>query len=277
MKIYHRHSGSHVPFELFTFPDGQPHFKLKTWGCGDDPHCTIETRISNPAELLTVLIAKDTLGHAGYVVDLDILYLMGARMDRRMSASEPFTLEVVARIINGAGFHKVRILDPHSPIACQLLNAQAVLPTGVVDTFLNQYDSREAVVIIPDKGAASRVHDLLVVCGKSLFHWRQAHKLRDPATGALSGFGVDDASFVKGKICLIIDDICDGGGTFTGLAEVLHGAGAKQVDLYVTHGIFSKGLPLEGIQNIYCTNSYGRLMQGSDTNYVTVFSISMLG
>ena len=45
-----------------------------------------------------------------------------------------------------------------------------------------------------------------------------------------------------GRNCLIVDDICDGGGTFIPLAKKLKNAGAKTVTLYVTHGIFSKGL-----------------------------------
>jgi ribose-phosphate pyrophosphokinase len=65
-----------------------------------------------------------------------------------------------------------------------------------------------------------------------------------------------DASAVRGKECLILDDICDGGGTFTGLATELHKAEAQAVDLFVTHGIFSKGGTLEGIRQIFTTDSY---------------------
>lgn len=59
---------------------------------------------------------------------------------------------------------------------------------------------------------------------------------------------------VEGKICLITDDICDGGGTFLLTAMALKDRGAVDVKLYVTHGIFSKGLDIfRGIvSNIYC-------------------------
>lgn len=82
-------------------------------------------------------------------------------------------------------------------------------------------------------------------------------------SGRLSGFGVVDASAVQDKTCVIVDDLCDGGGTFSGLAEQLVLAGAKVVDLYVTHGVFSKGLPLPGIRTVFTTNAYPRPDMGA--------------
>jgi ribose-phosphate pyrophosphokinase len=46
---------------------------------------------------------------------------------------------------------------------------------------------------------------------------------------------------LTGKTCLIVDDICDGGGTFVLAANYLHSLGAKNIALYTTHGIYSKG------------------------------------
>jgi ribose-phosphate pyrophosphokinase len=84
-------------------------------------------------------------------------------------------------------------------------------------------------------------------------------KKRDPLTGHLSGFEIKNYNpnpNADGQDLLIVDDICDGGGTFVGLAKELRKAGAKKVYLYVTHGIFSKGLPLEGIDRVFTTDSY---------------------
>ena len=63
-------------------------------------------------------------------------------------------------------------------------------------------------------------------------------------------------TLLSNRRILIVDDICDGGATFVGLAKELRAAGAKKVYLYVTHGIFSKGLPLEGIDKVFTTDSY---------------------
>ncbi len=81
-------------------------------------------------------------------------------------------------------------------------------------------------------------------------------KERDSASGRLFKPEVLQPELVKGKRCLIVDDICDGGATFVALARRLREAGAIEVSLFVTHGIFSKGKDLEGIDNIYTTGSF---------------------
>src|SRR6266436_4439963 len=66
-------------------------------------------------------------------------------------------------------------------------------------------------------------------------------KLRDARTGELSGFGINN-DIEEYEKALIVDDICDGGGTFIGLAELIHGINpGMELSLYVSHGIFSKG------------------------------------
>ena len=97
-------------------------------------------------------------------------------------------------------------------------------------------------------------------------------KFKDPVTGIVSEIGSPDLNpeLVKGKKCLIVDDICDGGGTFVGSAKLLIEAGADRVDLYVTHGIFSKGIPIHCIDHVWTTNSY---YEGESSDYITVFDI----
>ena len=63
---------------------------------------------------------------------------------------------------------------------------------------------------------------------------------------------------VAGKDVLIADDLCDAGGTFIGSAAVLRAAGARSVSLYVTHGLFSRGVAAllqQGIDHIWTTTS----------------------
>lgn len=248
-----------LPFTLMTFPDGQPHFTLGATHTGSYD-AAIEAAIRNPNQLFNILLAKSVLDLNGFITDLKIRYLMGGRMDRRIDSTQPFTLEVVARLINGAGFRRITILDPHSIMSMGLLNAEAIMPTGIVGQVLAGYSPADTVVIIPDKGAARRVNELLAVADPGWHFTRiQCDKVRDSQTGKLSGFKVLDESLLRRfKSALIIDDLCDGGGTFSGLAEEIKlvEGDSFPVDLYVTHGIFSKDLPLDGIRRIYTTDSY---------------------
>ncbi len=251
MRIYTK-SGD-LPFKTFTFPDGQPHFSLdlkehENW------EATIETAIRSPYDLILLLLAKDVLDMNGYITSLDIRYLLGGRMDRSIDHLQPNTLRVICRTLLGAGFRRIRVLDPHSQVSLKFLGAEKVLPRKAVEKVLSTYDVWGTQIIIPDKGATERVRSLI---GERRWFSSQCEKVRDPATGALSWFKVLDGHNLLGRTCLILDDICDGGGTFVGLAKVLKEAGAKEVHLFVTHGIFSKGLPLKGIDKVYTTDSYG--------------------
>lgn len=267
MKIYSQLG--EIPFKTFTFPDGQPHFSLDIKETREEAlHATIEAPIRNSYELVTVLLAKDALSASGYRVALDIRYLMGARMDRRIDCNSPNTLEVVARILMAAGFSRIRVLDCHSEVGLRLLNAKNLLPFNAFNSILANYGD-EPTIVIPDKGAANRVQKLANTYG----HHIQGSKKRDPATGKLAGFDINFHDLSNHR-CLIVDDICDGGGTFTGLAQVLRKAGAVSVELFITHGIFSKGLPIEGIDKVYTTDSYGQPKGVSDHLY-TCIPISM--
>lgn len=253
---------SDILFKAMIFPDGQPHVKL------DMDHfrkmytsqpIRILTRISNPSDMMMALFVKNTLDYLEVThVELHVSYLMGARMDRVMLEGEPFSLKVIAQILNGAGFAKIKIFDPHSEVTTALLDkAYAVTNHDFVRDALALDFSMQAdapyALVSPDAGALKKIHKLA-----SYLHIEEVvecMKQRDLKTGALTQFRTmtDD---LGGKTCYIIDDICDGGGTFAGTAALLKGKGASRVVLMVSHGIFSKGSAITGIDTIYTTDSY---------------------
>jgi ribose-phosphate pyrophosphokinase len=152
----------------------------------------------------------------------------------------------------------IRILDPHSSAALLALNnATAMYP----DTFfeyalreIRRVEGVDAIVVIPDAGAVPRTEGILQRL-KASNDIARCVKMRDSQTGKLSAFQLVEGS-VAGRAVVIVDDICDGGGTFAGLAKVLRAHGASRIYLAVTHGIFSKGIAITGIERIYCTDSY---------------------
>ncbi len=239
----------------FTFPDGQRHITLEQEIKYSD--VVITTKITCADDLFDLLLIKDILDNGKNNVGLRIEYLMGGRMDRRIDSRQPFTLKVVCDIIRAAKFTYILVLDPHSEATLSRLVATSYFPRKEFHNVLKKYKPRNTIIIIPDKGAKYRVNTLLQ--GTDFIDIVQCYKDRDEQTGKLSGFRIEVPNRINGKICLIVDDICDGGGTFIGLAEQLRNAGAIRVDLFVTHGIFSKGfinLWKNGIDSIYATDSY---------------------
>lgn len=107
------------------------------------------------------------------------------------------------------------------------------------------------ILCAPDKGASEKTNENAIALGTCFV---EMVKDRDPKTGWIRSVKVLGEPDLTGKNVLITDDICDGGMTFLKCAEALRDAGANSVSLYVTHGIFSKGLSIfEGvIDNVFC-------------------------
>ncbi len=249
-----------VNYKKFIFPDDQPHVTLDEELQGEKVKVTVS--ITNVVTLFELLLIGDVLRNGDNEVHVLIRYLLGARMDRRIDKRQPDTLRVIADVINTAGFDKVEILDPHSPVSMLLIDtSNPVYPYEESDRWFKRFDGVDStgveydtVTIIPDKGAKSRVLQLAPDPHRNFV---QCLKDRDPATGQLSGFTVLEPEKVKDKDCLIVDDICDGGRTFTGLANLLRKYGANSVHLWVTHGIFSKGV-VPGLDSMASTNSFNK-------------------
>ncbi len=271
-------SASTISYSLVTFPDGQPHIKMTVPPEPDRSEgCRIITRISSPADLLLALFAKNTLTYEGFEkVELYISYLLAARMDRVMTAGEPFSLKVIAQMINSCDFSKIKIFDPHSEVSTALIDkSYAITNIQFVKDAVEDYRKKTAsaylqefCIVSPDAGALKKIYKVAEAMNN--MDVVECMKNRDVKTGSLSGFKVFSKT-LTGRTCFIIDDICDGGGTFIGVANELRKLGAEKIVLIVSHGIFSKGLSLENVDEIYCTDSYRNIVE--DDAHITVMNV----
>lgn len=258
--------------EAFNFPDGQPHIAVKSTDfISTDRNVRgeiqVTARLASSDDLMRLLLLKDVLDRQRFEkVWLRIVYLLGARMDRPIDPDSPFTLRVITNLINQAGFHSVSIFDPHSDVSTALLNAKSISPRKYVSLALNRASTFQppVAVMIPDAGAVKRTGAILEELGYE-GPIVQALKHRDPKTGQLSGFQVVNPLECMANHVLIVDDLCDGGGTFVGLAAEARKHGAEMVSLYVSHGVFSKSIEplLEHLDNVYTTDSYGKYEAGT--------------
>jgi len=230
MKTINLNTGEGV--KITIFPDGQPHINIHNITEADEVKvvCSI-TDTSKLLQLLETANALDNLFAKKKV--LVIPYLMGARYDRLMQTGDSIDLKVVSNLVNSCGFEKVYLYDVHSEVSLLLIN-NAIGITN--ENLVKAYNMPDAVLICPDAGASKKV-------GK-YFGWNSnikdivyCSKNRDLATGSLT-LEVLEPDVCTNRNCVIIDDICDGGGTFLAIAEKIQPA---HLTLIVTHGIFSKG------------------------------------
>jgi ribose-phosphate pyrophosphokinase len=171
---------------------------------------------------------------------------------------EALSIKVMADLINSQNYANVEIWDPHSDVTTALINNLTVVEQHELASTIPDIDWANTILVAPDAGAAKKIYKLAAIRGSEVI---TAYKVRDPVTGNITATKVDSntSTFVgSNKRFLIVDDICDGGRTFTELAKVLKKWTDMPVDLYVTHGIFSKGMSVfDGlIDNIYCANPW---------------------
>lgn len=193
--------------------------------------------VKNISDFHAAMMLGHTLKDLRWSVNLYMPFAFGARQDRRNSAGDIlFGAKYYADIINSVGFDNVTIVDPHSNVIAGLINNRRIISAGDVLACMSPtFGSYYAGIIAPDAGAAARAYDVAEKIGVSKVI--QAWKHRNVSDGSITGFGIEP---IESGEYLMVDDICDGGGTFNGLASIL--PDGVVCDLYVTHGIFSQGL-----------------------------------
>lgn len=263
---------STIKYEMIKFSGGEWHIKLDNYNKYQlIGKVIIVSRIRNSDDIIKILIAQDALKLVGVKqFDLFIPYCPYARQDRKCFGGESFTLKVFANLINSCNFDEVQILDAHSDVAqalinnCINLNNYNYVGSTILD--IKEINSNKDLVLIsPDSGANKKTNKLYEIFNTMLSSLVKCDKRRDVKTGNLSGFEVF-SNDLEGKDCLIVDDICDGGGTFIGLAEELKKKNCGKLYLFITHGIFSKGFDglCKNFEKIYTTNSFSDIdLEGS--------------
>lgn len=186
-------------------------------------------------------------------------YFPYARQDRVIETKEPFSLHLFCQFLNTIPLHQVIVYDPHSDVTPALIpNCKVVPQWDIAKYCLPQsfFMDEDTIFVSPDAGAYKKVYKL--VSGTKI---AIGTKIRS-STGKILSTDVFSPIDISKKRCIIVDDICDGGRTFIELAKVLREKGAKEIYLYVTHGIFSNGLEelFSVIDKIYTTDTIPRTL-----------------
>lgn len=243
-----------IEYKSFLFAGGEPHVKISNNFDVTKP-VTITHRINSFNDLGLICITVDALKRMGVKeINLFIPYFPAARQDRVMVPGEPLSVKVYADMINAMALASVTIFDPHSEVTPALLNNCVTISNH---EFIKQVIGKignEVKLISPDGGALKKIYKVSEFLGGT--EVVECSKSRDVKTGKLSGFKVYSED-LAGADCLIVDDICDGGGTFIGLAEALKAKNAGKLYLAVSHGIFSKGFEVfdSYFEQIFTTDS----------------------
>ncbi|TMO46226.1 ribose-phosphate diphosphokinase [Pseudoalteromonas ruthenica] len=253
---------SQLDYDNFSFSGGEEHIRFSPASLLHTVKIEIFERLNDSSKVIRLMMAVDALRRItaeSTTIELVIPYFPYARQDRVCVEGEALGAAVMANIINSLNFSKVTIWDSHSDVSPALIhrvtNIEQVALLGRCEELNKRLSVGELTLISPDAGASKKT---LKISEKfnGVPEVIQAHKVRDLKTGDI--IKTEVLGDVKGKNVLIADDICDGGRTFIELAKVIKNEGALEVSLFITHGIFSKGLDVfEGlIDHIYTTDSF---------------------
>lgn len=249
--------GEEIQFENFIFSGGEPHIKINPKFV-TTKKVTITHRLNSFNDFGLLCLAVDALKRMDVKLEnLIIPYFPAARQDRVMIKGEPLSVKIYADIINTFKFKKVFVFDAHSEVTPALLNNCEVITNHLFIQKVIQEIGNEVILISPDGGALKKIYKVSEFLGG--VEVVECSKSRDVKTGKLKGFKAYTNN-LEGKDCLIVDDICDGGGTFIGLAEELKNKNAGKLYLAVSHGIFNKGFEeLKCFERIFTTDSFKNL------------------
>jgi len=238
-------NGNPINITIFSDKTSQV-WKLPEEILNETNYAHITWEFEYEGEFMHLAQLKSLLDSHGLRTDLVISYLPYARQDKAISNSATFALYPFAKLLNTLKFNKVILKDPHSAIAESLIdNSSVEYPIKIINQIF--IETKSDIMCFPDKGAKEKYGSLFPNI-KALY----GEKQRNPSTGWIESYEL--IGDPRDQSVLIVDDIIDGGMTFILLTKQLLKSGAREVNLYVSHGIFSKGFqPLKevGINRIF--------------------------
>ena len=236
--------------------------------------------ISSPANdnLMELLLCIDALKRSSAKnITTVIPYFGYARQDRKVVPRTSISAKLVSNLITKAGADRVVTVDLHAgqiqgffDIPVDNLFATPIFARHVK----KKIKSKKIICVAPDVGGTERARAL----GKLLNAGLAIVDKRRPKPGQSQVMNV--IGDVKDQTCIIVDDIIDSGGTIINAAKALKERGAKEVYVYITHGVLSgdavKKIKNSVIKNLVITDTINNGEKTKSVKNIEVLPISGL-
>ncbi|MBP7721935.1 MAG: ribose-phosphate pyrophosphokinase [Alphaproteobacteria bacterium] len=206
---------------------------------GEDVFFIQSTSYPANDNLMELLIAIDALkrGSARRITAV-IPYFGYARQDRKTGGRTPITAKLVADLITAAGADRVLAMELHAGQIQGFFDMPVdnlIIAPVFVPQIEKKFTGERLCIVSPDVGGVVRARAFAKRLNADL---AIIDKRREKA-------GVSDVMHVigevDGRVCILVDDIVDSGGTLCNAAVALKEHGAKEVHAYVVHGVLSGG------------------------------------
>ena len=236
--------------------------------------------ISSPANdnLMELLLCIDALKRSSAKnITAVIPYFGYARQDRKVVPRTSISAKLVSNLITKAGADRVVTVDLHAGQVQGFFDIPVdnLFCTPIFARHVNKNINKKNIICVaPDVGGTERARAL----GKLLDVGLAIVDKRRPSPGKSQVMNV--VGNVKNKTCIIVDDIIDTGGTIVNAAEALKNRGAKEVYVYITHGVLSgeavKKIEKSVIKKLVITDSIDNNERVKKARNIEVLTISNL-
>ena len=236
--------------------------------------------ISSPANdnLMELLLCIDALKRSSAKnITAVIPYFGYARQDRKVVPRTSISAKLVSNLITKAGADRVVTVDLHAGQIQGLFDIQVdnLFSTPIFARHIKKKIKNKSIIsVAPDVGGTERARALGKILNTSL----AIIDKRRPKPGQSQVMNV--IGDVKGKTCIIVDDIIDSGGTIVNAAKALKQRGAKEVYAYITHGVLSgeavKKIKNSVIKNLVITDTIDNTGKTKNVKNIEVLPISGL-
>ena len=236
--------------------------------------------ISSPANdnLMELLLCIDALKRSSAKnITAVIPYFGYARQDRKVVPRTSISAKLVSNLITKAGADRIVTVDLHAGQIQGFFDIPVdnLFATPIFSRHIKRkIKSKNLICVAPDVGGVERARAL----GRKLDIGLAIIDKRRPTPGKSQVMNV--IGNVKGKTCIIVDDIIDSGGTIINDAEALIKRGAKEVHVYITHGVLSgesvEKIRKSKIKNLVVTDTIDNSDKVKKSRNIEVLSISNL-
>ena len=236
--LAHELGGAVAPAEVAAFADGETRAQLSADVRGTCV-CVVQPMTAPVNDrLMALALLADAARAAGVARVVAVApYLAYARQEVRSRPGDPRSAQVVAKLLGAVGIDHLVTLDLHAPAlesafrmpVTDLRADEALLPR------VRAWGLSDLVVVSPDAGGMKRAQRFAAALGAGLAVVGK-ERPRPDAAAALQALGD-----VRGRSCLLVDDMASTGRTLAGAAETLRRAGAREVRAAFTHAVFAPG------------------------------------
>jgi ribose-phosphate pyrophosphokinase len=266
---------------LRRFPDTEVSFQIDENIRGTDvfvvqPTCANGT-VSVDQHLVELMIMIDAFRRSSAARITAVLPYYGyARQDRKDKPRVPISAKLVANVLSAAGTNRVLTMDLHKAQIQGFFDIPVdhLFAAPVIIDYLVRLDSKNVTIVAPDAGGAERAR----AYAKRLDAELAVIDKRRSDDGAAEVMNV--IGDVRGRTCIIQDDIVDTAGTITKAAAALKSSGAELVLACAVHGVLSgpaiDRIEKSPIDKLIVTNTIPQSAASAACAKIVVLSVARL-